>query len=589
MYFRLKKTRTTPVLQLVSAYRDIDGRPRQKILISLGNIDIPQSLWRTLAEEIENHLNKIATLFEPSEEIVKWRDMIIKKLQTSEKKQTELPKEVLVNPSDITVEDVRELGPELIAQKAWDELKMDSILEKSGFSPIQRRDAALTVINRLCEPVSEHVIPGWLNTTALSDIYNNDFSGFGDDRFYRISDSLVRNKNQIEDLLSIQEQNLFNLDRSIYLYDLTNTYFEGVMKSNDFAKRGHSKEKRTDAPLISVGLVLDKQGFIVNHKMYEGNISEASTLKEIVSDLAKKETKKPTIIMDSGISSKENLEIIKELGFDYITVGKRPSRLAFHSEFEDISKFKTIKNSSNQDIYIKTLQTEDEKLIACISKEREKKEEAILSKSETKYLEALKKLQTSIEKGRIKDSKKIQIKIGRLKERHHRISRYYNIIFEKELSWERKEAEYKKAKEMTGSYILRSSRRDLSDEEIWHLYIMLTKVENGFRTLKSELGLRPVYHQKKERGEGHVFITILAYHLLHFIETKIKDSGKSMSFRAIRRLVQTHSYNTIVIPTKNSGILRIRKPSTPDIYQKEIYELLGIEYKNLPETAIKSI
>jgi transposase len=249
-----------------------------------------------------------------------------------------------------------------------------------------------------------------------------------------------------------------------------------------------------------------------------------------------------------------------------------------------------IKNNSQQDVYIKTISNEDEKLIACISKEREKKEKSIISKSEEKYLESLKKLEASISKGSIKDSKKIHTKIGRLKERHNRISRYYKVIFEdKKLQWERKDAAYEEAVEMSGGYILKSSRKDLSDEEIWHLYIMLTKVESGFRTLKSDLGLRPVFHQKKSRGDGHIFITVLAYHLLHWIETTIKRGGENISWRTILQATQTHSYTTIVLPTKNNGTIRIRKQSIPDIYQKELYKLLGVECDKLPETAIQSV
>lgn len=587
MYFRLKKTKSTPVLQLISSYRDTEGRPRQKILLSLGNIDIPEDLWKPLAEEIENHLAGIITLIEPLKSIVKWREIIIEKLEKKKNISTKLPKKVSINPSDVEVENVKELGPELIAKKAWDSLEMDSILKESGLTPSQRKDAALTIINRLCDPVSEHALPSWLKTTALSDIFNEDFNSFGDDRFYRVSDHLLRNKDQIEELLTKKEKTLFNLDRSIYLYDLTNTYFEGVMNSNESARRGYSKEKRSDAPLISFGMILDRDGFIVKHEMYPGNIGETSTLKDIVTDLAKNEINKPVICMDSGISTKENLAIIKELGFEYITVGKRPSRLAYHAEFQNLDSFKKIKNSSNNDVYVKTIETKEEKLIACISKEREKKEEAIISKSEEKWLKELNKLKMSIKKGSIKNKDKIQIKIGRLKERHSRISRYYTLSYEnKELVWSRKEAEYEKAIEMSGGYILKSSKKDLTEEEIWHLYIMLTKVESGFRTLKSELGLRPIYHQKKERGDGHVFITILAYHLLHWIETTMKHQGYVMSWRSIKRMSQTHSYATIIIPTDENGTLRIRKPSTPDIHQKELYKRLNISYNELPITAL---
>ena len=593
MFIRMKKTKTTSVIQLVSSYRDADGSPRQRIILSLGSVDLPEELWRPVIAELENMLNGTPALIPAAKDVRKWSEILLKELQQSNKYNAgtaglDLPKEVLVVPESVSSETVRELGPELAAKRAFEALEIDKMLEELGFSPVQRRDTALLLINKLCEAVSEHALPEWINTTALEDLYGERFSDLGDDRFHRVADKLLSVKDQLEEKLSAHEQTIFSLDRSIYLYDLTNTYFEGVMKGNELAKRGHSKEKRSDAPLVSCGMVLDREGFVVKHSIYSGNIGETKTLKKVAAELKKEGEILPLIIMDSGIASAENLEILKENGFDYITVGKRPGRLAYSEIFEDLSTFRTISDRPEKEaIQIKTIETADEKLVACISVARGEKEKAILSNSEEKYIKDLRKFEQNIVSGKIKDVVKINRRIGRLEAKHHRISRYYEVSYSEKLgflSWECKDAAYQKAIGMSGGYILKTSRKTLSDEEIWHLYIMLTKVESGFRTLKSELGLRPIYHQKKERCEAHIFITILAYHLLHWIEATLKRQGKSMSWGSVRRVLRTHSYVTIVLPTKQHGTIRIRKPSAAEVFQQELYALLDISCNKLPVT-----
>jgi transposase len=170
-------------------------------------------------------------------------------------------------------------------------------------------------------------------------------------------------------------------------------------------------------------------------------------------------------------------------------------------------------------------------------------------------------------------------------ERHPRWARYYHVHFDEEklsLSWERQDEKYEAALKLSGSYYLRSSRKDLSDQEIWHLYITLTRVESGFKTLKSKLGLRPIYHHLQDRCDSHIFITVLAYRLLHWIEYTLQQQQERRSWPTIKRLLRTHAYTTITLPGKNSKILHLRTPGEPDLEQKQIYKLLGVDYHRLP-------
>ena len=590
MYFRLKKTKTTPVLQLVKSYRDQEERPRQKILLSLGNSDMPKKIWREVAEAVENHFKEIFTLIKPSKQVAEWTEKIIKEL--SKKEITTDPsshqcRSITMNPSNITHSDTTELGPLLPVMKAWDSLDFPSILSDIGFNPIQIRDASLSIMNRLLDPCSENSLPDWIKTTSFEDLFGKPIRNSKKDRFYRIADLLHKNKEAIETALRKREIALFNLQEVIILYDLTNTYFEGECKQNPKAKRGNSKEKRLDAPLLSIGLVLDSEGFVIRHDVFDGNRHDSMSLFPMIEKLKKGSNtdEKPLIILDGGFSSEDNLKKLREKGFDYIVVGKRPSRSAYEKEFLSLP-FKEVEGRENKPtVKIATIEEETEKIILCQAAKRQEKERAMISQAEKRYLKDLEKLKVRLEKGRLKEKSSVQKVLGRLLERHPRVTRYYHVHFDEKklsLSWERQDEKYEAALKLSGSYYLRSSRKNLSDQEIWHLYITLTRVEAGFKTLKSELGLRPIYHHLEDRCDSHIFITVLAYRLLHYLEYKLRQQQETRSWQAIRRLLRTHAYTTITLPSEDSKTLHLRIPGEPDLEQQYIYGLLGIDYHQLP-------
>jgi len=580
MYFRLKKTKTTPVLQLVESYRNKEGNPRQKILLSLGDVDIAPSLWKILAEEIENHLKGTPSFLELEPEILKWVDLIVKELGH---KKPISSIHISINPEEITHENSTELGPELVVKRAWEALGLDSILCSCKLNPTQINRAFLSIANRLISPCSENALLPWIKTTSFSDLFNNKRLQISKDAFYRISDLLLKKKENIERALAKKEKDLFSLKRTILLYDTTNTFFEGECLKNPKARRGSSKEKRFDAPLLACGIVLDENGFLIKHETFPGNTADCTTLEDMISKLHAEGEPSPTIIIDSGFATKANLQMLKEKNFDYITVGKRTSRSTYSEEISKLSFSVITGREKKEPVEIATQDIGDERIVFCRSKKRGKKEEAILSKAEDRFLIDLNKLKANIEKGAIKNKEKIERKIGRLQERHSRVTRYYKLeLGEKALSYKRLEEEFESAKFFHGYYYLRSSRKDLSAEEIWKIYIMLTRVESGFRTLKSTLGLRPIFHQKEDRCDGHIFLTILAYHLLRWIEHTLSLSEKNSSWLATRRILQTHCYTTIVCPMQNGKVYRQRSAGTPDNQQKSIYSALQVNWRQLP-------
>lgn len=498
-----------------------------------------------------------------------------------------------IDPSTVSHQNTTELGPELVVKTVWDALEMPSVLKKCGFSESQVYTAALSVFNRLLDPCSENALPLWLPTTSFEDLMLLPNKGFREDRFYRIADKLLEHQVAIESHLAAKEATLLKLKRTVYLYDLSNTYFEGQMLDNPKAKRcKNSKEKRTDAPLLAFGMVLDLAGFPIFHKTFPGNTHDSKTIAEMIESLDSETkptdiTTKPTVILDSGFSSIENLCLIRDRGYEYIVVGKRPTRLAYADKFEDLP-FATIKGrDKNAPVQIACLDEDEERVVLCWSEGRAEKENAILSNAENRYIKDLTKLQTRIEKGLLSDKGKIEKSIGRLLERHNRVSRYYKVDLELEpmrLYWERHDEAYLQRQNLCGAYYLRSSRKDLEPDEIWKTYMMLTRVEAGFKSLKSHLGLRPVFHQKEERCDSHVFITILAYHILHYIEHCLLAKGDHRSWSTVRRVLQTHAYTTITFPDKEGQMHHLRTPGTPDSEQQKIYQLLNVEWRDLRRT-----
>lgn len=602
MYFRTKKTNTTPVLQLVRGDRDGGGKVRQKIVASLGNMPVPTRLRKAVAEGIESRLAGQESLLPASAGIVTWVDAILKRIDeekrwgpridTSEPSAgEEVADGVLVDR--IEHEHETELGPSLVLKKAWDDLGIGGFLMAAGFRETQVNAAAVSVFNRLIEPCSEHELPGWASTVALDELLGECVSRSGEDRYYRVSDALMVVKGELESYLRERETSLFSLDSSIVLYDLTNSYFEGECTRNPKARRGHSKEKRTDCPLLSLGLVVDRDGFVIGHEVLEGNRNDCKTLVGMVACLESRLPRasgKPVVVVDGGIATDENLKYLRDQGYHYVVAAKRQSRNAFHEDFCDIDSFSVVPGRDRKKpVFVKRIRQGDELLVLCRSDSRRDKEDAILSRSEARFVQAMEELDGRLRgpKSRLKKAESVQRAIGKIQQRHSRSAKYYAVDYDKEsrsVSWIRNEKKYSGEAELHGCYFLRCSLDSLEDHEVWSIYVTLTRVENAFRSMKSELGLRPFRHHREDRCDAHAWITVLAYHLMRWVERTLELAGAPATWAATRRLLQTHCYATMIVPSKDGKIRHVRKAGKPDERQRKIYQLLNVEYRNLPVT-----
>ncbi len=596
MYFRTKKTKTTPVLQLVEGYRDLRGKVVQKVIASFGNLPVPNRERREIAQEIENRLAGHQSLFPLSPAVAKWSDIIMSKMDEPRllvarhptgniSDDEEVADGVLVDR--VEHENETDLGTVLVLKTAWESLGMGDFLRDSGFSESQINAAAASVFNRLIAPVSEHEMPLWCSTVSLDELLGDRLGASSDDRFYRISDALLDVRHGIEKHLREKEKSLFNLSSSIILYDLTNSYFEGECRRNPKAKRGHSKEKRSDCPLLSLGLVLDGQGFIIGHEVLEGNRNDCKTLVDMVGTLRRHDEmpSRPTVVVDGGIATEENLQYLKDNGYEYVVAGKRQSRSEFHEDFCDHDSFSIVRGRDDKKpVFVKRTMKDGELIILCRSESRKEKEDAMLSKTEEKFLEEISSFSKRLKspRSKIRHFEAAQRSIGRLQQKYSRAAKFYTITYESgNLTWT-KLPSYAESTSLHGCYFLRSSLTDLPDEDVWHLYISLTRVEEAFRSMKSELGLRPFRHHREDRCEAHAWITVLAYHIQRWIEHSLELSGCPATWNSLKMLLQTHCYSTMIIPSKDGVIRNIRKAGKPDERQRTIYQKLNVEYRNLP-------
>jgi transposase len=375
------------------------------------------------------------------------------------------------------------------------------------------------------------------------------------------------------------------------LYDLTNTFLEGTGKLNKKALCGVSKEKRSDCPLVTLGLVLDGDGFPKRSRVFEGNVSEGKTLEKMLLVLEKEPLViKPLIVFDAGIAVENNLKWLRNNHYEYLAVSRRRKR----GVPEELAARMVTVKEDKESLVRAVLENDEETkevLVWCHSLLKEKKEEGIKHLFRQRFEEGLKKIEAGLTKknGR-KVYEKVIERIGRLKERYSRTARHFEIAVQKNdkdratsLSWSVKED----LEKTDGVYCLRTNRQGLNEQALWDCYNTIRDVEDAFRCMKSDLGFRPIRHHIERRSDGHLFITVLAYHILHAIRFKLRNKGIHDSWSTIRERLSMHTRNTTTLKKEDGKVIHIRKSSRPEPHQKIIYDALNIA--SVPGRMVKKI
>lgn len=560
--------------------------PRQKIICSLGSLEPrPREEWLKLAHKIEDALAGQSDLANTEDEEVRG---IVDKIKRRRRKSQKADDIVAVHTDRVSVEEAREAGAVHVGMRFWKRLELDRILKEAKLDKKSRLLTCLMTLNRLISPRSEWAMPDWFRRTALGDILRVNLEHQDAQALYRNLDRLHSRREKIESALFRRECDLFDLDERVYLYDLTSTYFEGQCSSNEKAMRGYSRDNRPDCKQVVVGLVLNRDGFPMAHEVFSGNVRDSKTVGDVL-DLLKRRgflKKGNTIVVDRGMAYDENLEEIRSRGLHYIVACRQSERNYYLGEFEDergfaevirpVSSTNSMQKKSR--VWIKRNAGEKETHVLCISDGRKEKDRAIREKHEKKFMSDVKRLKESVKKGRLKKEAKINQRIGRLLERYPRVARYYRLSLENgRVLCEREEEKTEQAARLDGGYLMKTTRMDISEEEIWKTYMLLTRVESAFRSIKSPLAERPIYHQRTDRVETHIFLCILAYHLLISIEQTLRTKGIHTSWERVREKLSTHQICTVVLPAEGGEVLKIRRDTKPEKEHLELYQALEME------------
>lgn len=589
MYIRQTKTSNATsgeayfTFRLVASKR-IEGKVRQQTLLNLGRtFSLPREQWPVLCSRVEQILSGQMSLAPISTAIEALAQRYAARL-VADSRPVAAPGESAgpvyheVDVDSLELVRPRSIGVEHAGLAALNWLELPRILEQVGLNGKQQAAVIGNVIGRMASPASELATWGWLRErSGLGELLEVDFEALPLMSLYRASDLLVRHRQAIEAALFSRINDLFALPTTVTLFDLTNTYFEGEMAGNSKAKRGHSKEKRSDCPLVTLGLVLDGSGFVRRSRMFAGNVAEASTLEEMLQGLDA-----PTgalVIMDRGIATEANISWLIEHQYRYLVVSRERTR-----RFDSAQSLE-VTTASDQTVHLQRVVSDDgsEVRLYCHSEARQEKETAMTKRFSQTFENGLAKLAAGLLKPRgEKNRDKLLQRIGRLEEKSHGISRHYRIELTPAegplvttITWTKEPID---GTQLThpGVYCLRTNELHWDAATLWQTYTQLTDLEAVFRSLKSELGLRPVYHHKEDRADGHLLITVLAYQAVQVLRRKLKLQGINAGWTALREIFSGQQRVTATFTQKDGRTLHVRKTTVAEPKLRSLYDALSL-------------
>jgi transposase len=608
MYFKASG-RTNPGTQkydsyyrLVESYRNETGRICHRTILNVGFLDdelTPEQL-NVIARTLTDMYQRKQTIFPQTDALItKWVTALWGKIVGGKRLDLTTYDENnrMINADTLKHSNVREVGSEWMCYNTWHQLGLDKVLKDNDFSEHEIQLAQTQVISRAVHPASELATARWINeNSAIIELTGYDPEKMNKDRLYKSALKLNSVKDKLEQHLSQKTNELFDIQDKIMLYDLTNTYFEGEKRNSTLAKYGRSKEKRTDCKLVVLALVVNIYGFIKHSSIHEGNFSDCKDIEKIITSLDHATgSDKPVIVLDAGIATKENLKIIRSKGYHYLCVSRTklknyvfdPSRLVVYLE-----------TKSNKEVVLKKILSPDhtDYCLEITSEMKANKEKGMKTQFEIRYEEELNKIKASLtKKGGVKTSDKVNQRIGRAKQKYPSAQGRYHIqlIYDEkrgtvsEMTWTRIESKDKEATDNLGKYFVRTSM-DMKDEVIvWNVYNTIREIESTFRTLKTDLDWRPIYHKKDESTIAHLNLGLLAYWLVNTLRCQLKSSGINHSWTEIVRIGNTQKVITTSGYNKAGKEITVRKCSEPDQKLKALQTALNI--KNRPFTKLKSV
>lgn len=498
-----------------------------------------------------------------------------------------------INVRGVRVERVRAFGRVWTALSVWRRLGLHRLLQ--GAIPCGREDvswdlvACILATGRFCAQTSElSMAERWYESSALADILGVPDERINESRLYRGLDQLLGCKDAICQHLQDQWGAWFGTGYDFLLYDVTSTYFEGAAAGNPKAARGYSRDNRPDCKQVCIGLVVTREGLPVGYEVFAGNRNDVTTLEEIVTLMEQKYGKAHRVwVTDRGIVSEENLEFLRERGARYL-VGTPKSLLRRHeAELLDTSGWQVIREGLEAKLVVAP-DGQSERFVLCRSRERAAKERAMLERQIVRLRKALEKIDTSLRKRPSAHALKIERRIGRWLGRNPAAERVFDVEVLRDktdracgLQITEQTERLDWASLAQGAYLLRTNHVAEDPAELWKWYMQLTQAEAAFRTSKSDLFLRPVFHHKEERVDAHILVCFLALAMWRTLEQWMASKGLGTCARQfLLEMDNVHSMD-VLLPTDTGTTLRLRTVSKPE---KPLAVLLGKLGINLPQT-----
>ena len=606
MYFR-SSCRFNPATQtsegyyrIIESYRNEYGRVCHRTLYNAGFITYDTEKLITIQRILNNKLNRTEPLFEETDkEAVSiaaqyWAAMVAnKKVDVSD--ATFEKSKRMVDVDSIKHKDAREVGAEWMCDQALEQLQFKDKLRNLGWDDEEVQLALTQIISRAIYPFSENRTARWIReNSAICEVTGYPIEKITKDKLYTSALKLYDIKDILENHLSIKTNELFDLQDKIYLYDLTNTYFEGRKIKSKLANFGRSKEKRSDCKLVVLALVVNIEGFIKYSNIFEGNTADSSTLPIIVDNIRHQtsEDKRAVVVIDAGIATEDNLALIKAKGYDYVCVSR--SEIKNYS----ISTDGAIRHLMTKDNQFITLQKVEKKgdtdyILKVKSTGKQAKERSMKSKFDGLFIDIIKRIQASLDKKNgIKKLDKVNQRIGRAIEKYPSAAKFYKIevVSEKNIAtqilYQKKKASELDDQEL-GSYFIKTNLNTKNELSLWTIYNSIREIESTFRCLKTDLDLRPIYHKNDKATMAHLHLGLLAYWLVNTIRHQLKKRKIKHNWQEIIRITNTQKVVTTTGQNKDDEIIYVRRCTEPNEKVKQIYAALN--YRNYPFTKRKSV
>ena len=585
--------------QLIESFRGVSG-PRQRLILNLGQLKIAKEQFKNLANRIEEILKNQPTLFKPSEEIevlaYHYAHILIE--QGFREKRTALPNKPkdleTIDINSMTHSQARTIGAEYAVLEQMREYNFSGILKSLKFSDQQIDYAMMLIMGRILSPGSERRTARWVNEiSSIKELLQSEVKVY-DNALHRTAAQLWENHDEIERSLNRKAKEIFSLKETIFLYDLTNTYFEGTKANSRIIGFGKSKERQNDRPLVTLALIVDQEGFPKQSKILPGNANEQQSLEGVLDQLQNQNrgwlTQEKTIVIDAGIASEENLKKIVERDMKYVAVSRKKS---YDEDFWKNNQWEEIKLSDDKNILkVRLTKTETETFLLCESEAKAVKESGIINRRMESFEKELKQLDANLNKKRTqKKYERIFERIGRLKERYN-VGVYYDVEVKQKdgnatkIKFKRNILSEKKQRAV-GQYVIRTNRLDLTAKEISQIHRSLSMVEDSFKCMKGELGLRSNFHSADEPTLAHIYLTVIGYHICCGIMKKLRNQGIHYSLRTIREILSTHVRVTTTFNNDNSEVIHIRSNTTPTAEQARMYNALKLKHNPLGQVKNK--